>query len=106
MKKNSALKTQDSAFIDIDYVSKLANLPLSNKEKALFEKQLKDILNYIAKLNEINTDGVEPIAHIVDLANITRDDGTSPSLSQEDALKNAPKIYNGFFEVDAIFEEQ
>ena len=106
MKKNSALKTQDLAFIDIDYVSKLANLPLSNKEKALFEKQLKDILNYIAKLNEINTDKVEPIAHIVDLANITRGDETAPSLSQDDALKNAPKTYNGFFEVDAIFEEQ
>ena len=81
-------------------------LPLSNKEKALFKKQLKDVLSYISKLDEIDTNKVEPIAHIADLVNITRDDETSPSLSQEDALKNAPKIYNGFFEVDAIFEEQ
>jgi len=106
MKKNSKLKTQASLIIDIDYVSKLANLPLSNKEKALFKKQLKDVLSYISKLDEIDTNKVEPIAHIADLVNITRDDETSPSLSQEDALKNAPKIYNGFFEVDAIFEEQ
>ena len=106
MKKSSALNTQNSAFIDIDYVSKLANLSLSNREKVLFEKQLKDVLSYIAKLNEINSDKVEPIAHIADLTNITKDDETSPSLSQEDALKNAPKTYNGFFEVDAIFEEQ
>jgi|SRR3989344_3170265 len=106
MKKNSKLKTQASSVIDIDYVSKLANLPLSNKERVLFEKQLKDVLSYVAKLNEVNTDKVEPIDHIVDLANITRVDETSPSLSQEDALKNAPKTYNGFFEVDAIFEEQ
>ena len=100
------MKKTQKPEIDIDYVSKLANLPLSPKEKTLFKKQLKDVLNYIAKLNEINTDKVEPIAHIVNLANITRDDETSPSLSQDDALKNAPKTYNGFFEVDAIFEEQ
>ena len=106
MKKNSVLKTQVSSVIDIDYIAKLANLPLSNKEKALFKKQLKDVLSYISKLDEIDTNKVEPIAHIADLVNITRDDETSPSLSQEDALKNAPKIYNGFFEVDAIFEEQ
>ena len=98
-------KTQKPA-IDIDYISKLANLPLSNKEKTLFEKQLKDVLNYIAKLNEINTDKVEPIAHVANMANITRGDETSPSLSQDEALKNAPKTYNGFFEVDAIFDEQ
>src|SRR3989344_8286135 len=106
MKKNSKLMTQTSSVIDIDYVAKLANIPLTNKEKILFEKQLKDVLNYIAKLNEINTDKVEPIAHIVNLANITRNDETRPSLNQDDALKNAPKTYNGFFEVDAIFEEQ
>lgn len=106
MEKNSKLKTHVSSHIDIDYVAKLANLPLSNKEKVLFKKQLKDVLKYIAKLSEISTDKVEPIAHIVDLTNITRGDETSPSLSQENALKNAPKTYNGFFEVDAIFEEQ
>ena len=100
------MKKRQKPEIDIDYVSKLANLPLSHKEKTLFEKQLKDVLNYIAKLNEINTDKVEPIAHIVNLANITRGDETSPSLSQEDAIKNSPKTHNGFFEVDAIFDEQ
>ena len=106
MKKNIKLKTKDSSVIDIDYVSKLANIPLTDKEKALLEKQLTDVLAYIAKLNEINTDKVEPIAQVTNLQNITRDDRTAPSLSQEDALKNAPKTHNGFFEVDAIFEEQ
>jgi|SRR3989344_695717 len=106
MKKNSKLKTQTSSVFDVDYVSKLANLPLSNKERVLFEKQLKNVLDYIAKLNEINTDKVEPISHITDLANVTKGDKTFPSLSQDEALKNASKTYNGFFEVDAIFEEQ
>jgi len=101
-----AKSKKQKADIDIDYVSKLANLPLTSKEKVLFEKQLKDVLNYIANLNEVNTDKVEPIDHITNLQNVTRDDEPSPSLSQEDVLKNAPKTYNGFFEVDAIFEEQ
>ena|SRR3989344_5577450 len=106
MKKNSKPKTQVSSAFDVDYVSKLANLPLTDREKALFSEQLSDVLSYISKLNEIDTNKIEPIAHIVDLANITRGDETAPSLSQDDALKNAPKTYNGFFEVDAIFEEQ
>ena len=106
MKKNSKPKTQVSSAFDVDYVSKLANLPLTDREKALFSEQLSDVLSYISKLNEIDTNKIEPIAHIVDLANITRGDETAPSLSQDEALKNAPKTYNGFFEVDAIFEEQ
>ena len=100
------MKKPQKPEIDVDYVSKLANLPLTDKEKAVFEKQLKDVLTYISKLNEIDTDEVEPIAHIADLVNITRGDETSPSLSQEDAIKNSPKTHNGFFEVDAIFDEQ
>ena len=106
MKKNSKLKTQAPSVFDVDYISKLANLPLTDREKALFSEQLSDVLSYISKLNEIVTNKIEPIAHIVDLANITRGDETAPSLSQDEALKNAPKTYNGFFEVDAIFEEQ
>ena len=106
MKKNSKLKTQASSTFDVDYVSKLANLPLSVEERALFEKQLKDVLTYISKLNEIDTDSIEPIGHITNLQNVLREDKPAPSLSQDDAIKNAPKTYNGFFEVDAIFEEQ
>ena len=92
--------------IDIDYVAKLANLPLTFKEKAIFEKQLKGVLDYFAKLNHLNTQKVEPIAHITGLTNVTKDDATTPSISQGEALKNAPKTHNGFFEVEAIFEEQ
>ena len=106
MKKNSKPKTQVSSAFDVDYVSKLANLPLSVEERALFEKQLKDVLTYISKLNEIDTDSIEPIGHITNLQNVLREDKPAPSLSQDDAIKNAPKTYNGFFEVDAIFEEQ
>ena len=100
------MKKKQKPEIDIDYVSKLANIPLSGKEKAVFEEQLRDFLNYISKLNGIDTDSIEPIGHITNLQNVLREDKPAPSLSQDDALKNAPKTYNGFFEVDAIFEEQ
>lgn len=101
------LKSQNSKAtkIDIDHVAKLANLTLTEKEKKDFESQLQDILEYISKLGELNTKSQEPIGHITGLKNITRQDTPQPSISQEDALKNGSKTYNGFFEVDAIFEE-
>ncbi len=91
--------------IDIAHVAKLANLKLTPTEEKIFEKQLGGVLNYISKLNEINTDKVEPISNITGMLNVSREDVAKPSLSQEDALKNAPKTHNGFIEVDAIFAQ-
>lgn len=91
--------------IDIDHIAKLANLSLSPTEKQTFEKQLTEVLNYIDKLNQIDTKDVDPIGQITGLLNVAREDKPAPSLSQEDALTNAPRTYNGFFEVDAVFAE-
>lgn len=91
--------------IDIAHVAKLANLKLTAKEEKDFEKQLSAILDYFKDLQKINTDKVEPISNITGMLNVSREDEAKPSLSQEDALKNAPKIHNGYFEVDAIFAE-
>ncbi|KKR55919.1 hypothetical protein A3B52_02925 [Candidatus Curtissbacteria bacterium RIFCSPLOWO2_01_FULL_41_28] len=99
-------KSDSSLKIDINYVARLANLPLSDEEKKTFEKQLKEVLNYFSNLNEVNTKTVEPIGHITGLVDVVREDKTAPSISQEDALVNAPKTHNGFFEVEAIFEEE
>ncbi|OGE01104.1 hypothetical protein A2196_00105, partial [Candidatus Curtissbacteria bacterium RIFOXYA1_FULL_41_14] len=96
-------KSDSSLKIDINYVARLANLPLSDEEKKTFEKQLKEVLNYFSNLNEVNTKTVEPIGHITGLVDVVREDKTAPSISQEDALVNAPKTHNGFFEVEAIF---
>lgn len=91
--------------IDIEYVAKLANLALTAKEKKIFEKQLQAVLDYISKLQEVDTSKIEPIGHITGMTNVTRDDQAAPSITQTEALANAPKTYNGFFEVEAIFEE-
>ncbi|OGE04659.1 hypothetical protein A3B51_00410 [Candidatus Curtissbacteria bacterium RIFCSPLOWO2_01_FULL_41_18] len=102
--QKSKIKNQKSK-IDINHTAKLANLSLSPAEKKTFEKQLGSVLAYISKLNEVNTKNVEAIGQITGLVNVVREDKTAPSIPQEDALKNAPRTHNGFFEVDAIFEE-
>lgn len=92
--------------IDVQHVAKLANLKLTPNEEKNFEKQLSEVLDYINELQKINTDKVEPISNITGLQNVTREDIPSPSISQEDALKNAPKTKNGYFEVAGILENE
>ena len=91
--------------IDIDHLAKLANLPLTPDEKSKFEKQLSETLDYVKQLEEIDTKNVEPTSQVTGLENVTRDDQAAPSMSQEDALKNAKSVHNGFFKVKAILEE-
>ncbi len=92
--------------IDIAQVAKLAGLKLTSEEEKKFESQLLAILDYFKDLQKVDTDKVEPISNITGLQNISRGDEARPSLPQDDALKNAPKTHNGFFEVDAIFQEE
>lgn len=92
--------------IDVHHVAKLANLPLKKEEEEKFKNQLSSILNYIKKLEEVDTHKTESTSQVTGLENVLREDETSPSLSQEDVLSNAKKKHNGFFEVDSIFEEQ
>jgi aspartyl-tRNA(Asn)/glutamyl-tRNA(Gln) amidotransferase subunit C len=66
--------------------------------------QLGNILGYIEKLKEVDVSGVEPTAHAFPLVNVTRPDEVRPSLSQEEALRNAPAHANGLFMVPKIVE--
>lgn len=89
--------------INVPHVAKLASLPLKKDEIEKFQKQLSAILNYIAKLNELDTKNIETTSQVIGLENVTRDDRPSPSLSQEEVMKNAKSKHNGFFKVKAIF---
>jgi aspartyl-tRNA(Asn)/glutamyl-tRNA(Gln) amidotransferase subunit C len=91
--------------IDISHVAQLANIPLSEKEKNTFEKELTETLDYIATLNSIDTKNVEPTSQVTGLTNVLREDEAHPSLSQEEALQNA-QTYNGFFKVPAILDHE
>ena len=90
--------------IDVKYVAHLARLSLSPEEERKIGAQLGNILGYIEKLKEVDVSGVEPTAHAFPLVNVTRADEVRPSMSQEDALRNAPAQANGLFMVPKIVE--
>lgn len=92
------------AGMDIKYVAHLARLALTPEEEQRLGTQLGNILGYIEKLNELDVSNVEPTAHAVPLVNITREDEVRPSISNDDALRNAPSKANGLFLVPKIVE--
>ncbi len=91
--------------IDVNYVAKLANLRLMPYEEQKFGKQLSEILSYVEKLKEVNTKNVEITSQVTGLENVTREDETSPSLTQEEALSGTNNIHHGFFKVPVILED-
>jgi len=92
------------ADFDVKYVAHLARLDLTAEEELKFGAQLGQVLGYIEKLKEVKVDQVEPTAHAVPLVNVTRTDEVRPSISNEDALRNAPARSNGLFVVPRIVE--
>ena len=90
--------------IDVKNVAHLARLSLTPDEEQKIGAQLSNILGYIEKLKEVDVTGVEPTAHAFPLVNVTRTDEVRPSLSNEEALRNAPSTANGLFMVPKIVE--
>lgn len=91
--------------INVAHVAKLANLPLTDEEKKKFESQLSSILEYFEKLKEVDTSKVAQTSQVTGLENIVREDKTTPSLSQKEALSNTKNKHNGMFRVTAILED-
>lgn len=88
----------------VRHVADLARLSLTDEEVELFAKQLGDIIDYAELLNELDTEGVEPTTHVLDLKNVMRKDEPKKWITQEEALKNAPDVQDGQFRVPAILE--
>ena len=89
---------------DVKYVAQLARLRLTPEEEEKIGSQLKSILGYIEKLKELDVTNVEPTAHAVPLINVFRADEPGISMSNEEALANAPAKTNGLFLVPKIVE--
>jgi len=87
---------------DVEHVAKLARLALSEEEKEKFAPQLNSILEYVNALNEVDTTGVEPMAHSIKISNVMRDDEVKQDFSRDEMLKNAPEEEDGFFRVPKI----
>ena len=95
---------EDTNVFDISYVAHLARMHLSDAEKQKISAQLKDILTYVAKLNELDVSKVEPTAHATPLTNILRKDEVEPSIDPAKILQNAPEQARGLFIVPKIVE--
>ncbi len=83
----------------------LARLGLEPGDEEFYAEQLSGILGHIDRLQELDTANIPPTAQVVEIAIRLRDDEPRPSLSQEEALANAPAAVDGFFRVPAIQEE-
>ena len=88
----------------VRHVAMLSRLKLSDQEVATFSRELSDILQYVQKLSELDTDNVEPTAHAVPVSNVFREDEVRPSLPLEKVLQNAPKASHDCFDVPKIIE--
>lgn len=88
----------------VEHIARLARLQFSDAEKETLSEELNQILQYMEKLNELDTEGVEPLSHLTELVNIMRPDEVQPSLTREEALKNAPSKQDGFFKVPKVIK--
>lgn len=87
---------------DVEYVAKLAKLELKPEEKPAYTEKLNAILDYMVKLEELNTKEVPPTTHVLPLNNVFREDELRPCLPREKALQNAPDQNDGYFRVPRI----
>jgi aspartyl-tRNA(Asn)/glutamyl-tRNA(Gln) amidotransferase subunit C len=90
----------------VAHVARLSRLELSPEERAKFREQLGEILAYVRRLEALDLTGVAPTAHVRPMANVLRDDDVRPSLTQEEALANAPAVEQGYFVVPPVITEE
>jgi len=88
----------------VRWVAHLARLELSQDELTAITRDLSAIVDYVNQLQSVNTDGVEPLAHAVELADIFRADEPTPSLPVDQALTNAPARKGDFYAVPAVLD--
>lgn len=87
---------------EVEYVARLARLELTPGEKERMAEQLSDILETARRIQKLDTAGIEPTSHVVDLPALLRDDEVGPSIPLNRVLQNAPRRQNNFFQVPSI----
>lgn len=88
----------------VRHVANLARLEFNDEETQHFTEQLARILDYIGKLNELETDDVPPTSHIHPLQNVTKPDVVKSSYPREAVLDNAPEVAAGYFGVPRVID--
>lgn len=87
---------------EVEHIALLARINISEEEKAEFAEQMNLILQYIEKLNELDTSGIEPLYHILPIYNVFREDHAVESPARDELLANAPQQEDGYYKVPRI----
>jgi aspartyl-tRNA(Asn)/glutamyl-tRNA(Gln) amidotransferase subunit C len=87
---------------EVRRIAKLANLDFPEEEIARFTQQFNSILEYVARLNALDTSAIEPTSHVGSGSHALRDDALVPSMSRQEALANAPESEHGLFKVPKV----
>lgn len=90
----------------VEQIAKLAKLEFDDKSKEEIMKDLDRILQFVDKLNELDTDNVEPLTHITEERTVLRNDEVKTEISQADALKNAPQKDSDYFIVPKVLKKE
>ena len=90
----------------VEYSEKLAHIEIPQEQRSEFADQIGKILGFIEKLNELDTDNIEPTAHILPVENVTRKDEVKPSINQDKWLSQAPMHKDDCIKVPEIIKQQ
>lgn len=88
----------------VDEIAHLARIQFEGPEKEAIKSDLNRIIGFMEKLNAVNTEGVEPLIYMTEEVNVLREDVTSTTISQKDALKNAPDKDSDYFRVPKVLK--
>jgi aspartyl-tRNA(Asn)/glutamyl-tRNA(Gln) amidotransferase subunit C len=91
---------------EVDHIALLARLHLSDAERERATNELSQILDHFEQLKELDTEGVEPMQHVMPVVNVLRADEARPGLTREAALANAPEAAGGMFQVPRVVEAE
>ena len=89
----------------IDNLTKLSHLSFNEEERKEIKADLQEMISFIEKLKEVNTEGIPPLLHMSSNVNILREDVVRGSVSREEALKNAPETDGTFFKVPKVIRK-
>jgi len=89
----------------VDEVAHLARLEFNDEAKTEIINDMNRMLKFVDKLNELDTEGQEPLIYMTDAVNVMREDEIEQTISQHDALKNAPKKDSDYFKVPKVIDQ-
>lgn len=89
----------------VDKIASLAKLEFNGSEKEAIAQDMTKMLDFVDKLQEVNTEGVKPLIHITDEVNVLRADDARIEITQKEALKNAPKKDSTYFKIPKVINQ-